>query len=139
VLAGAGGAADHAMGALLRFSERLRVPVATTFLGKGVFPDDHPNALGTIGLMVKDHANFGFDRADVVVAVGYDLVEYAPSRWNPQRDKQIVRVHPTVAEVDANYALAVGPHSSSGEARGATGEASHVDPDRGADPARAPV
>src|SRR2546426_1106129 len=54
VLAGAGVARDHAMGSLLRFSERLQVPVATTFLGKGVFPDDHPNALGTIGFMAKD-------------------------------------------------------------------------------------
>src|SRR5438034_7085628 len=112
VLAGAGVARDHAMGSLLRFSERLQVPVATTFLGKGVFPDDHPNALGTIGLMVKDHANFGFDRADVVIAVGYDLVEYSPSRWNPARDKRIVHVHRTVAEVDANYSLAVGVQGS---------------------------
>jgi acetolactate synthase I/II/III large subunit len=115
VLAGAGVARDHAMGSLLRFSERLQVPVATTFLGKGVFPDDHPNALGTIGFMVKDYANFGFDTADVVVAVGYDLVEYAPSRWNPARDKQIVHVHRTVAEVDAHYTLAVGLQGSIGE------------------------
>jgi len=115
VLAGAGVARDRAMGSLLRFSERLQVPVATTFLGKGVFPDDHPNALGTIGFMVKDHANFGFDRADVVVAAGYDLVEYAPARWNPARDKQIVHVHRTVAEVDANYTLAVGLQGSIGE------------------------
>jgi acetolactate synthase-1/2/3 large subunit len=64
---------------------------------------------------VKDYANFGFDRADVVVAVGYDLVEYAPSRWNPARDKQIVHVHRTVAEVDANYTLAVGLQGSIGE------------------------
>ena len=115
VLAGAGVARDQAMASLLRFSERLQVPVASTFLGKGVFPDDHPNALGTIGFMVKDYANFGFDRADVVVAVGYDLVEYAPSRWNPARDKQIVHVHRTVAEVDANYTLAVGLQGSIGE------------------------
>ena len=115
VLAGAGVARDQAMASLVRFSERLQVPVATTFLGKGVFPDDHPNALGTIGFMVKDYANFGFDRADVVVAVGYDLVEYAPSRWNPASDKQIVHVHRTVAEVDANYTLAVGLQGSIGE------------------------
>ncbi|MGZ4150294.1 MAG: thiamine pyrophosphate-binding protein, partial [Actinomycetota bacterium] len=87
VLAGAGVARDGAMAALVRFSERLGVPVATTFQGKGVFPDDHPNALGTIGFMVKDYANFGFDRADLVVAAGYDLVEYAPARWNPAGDK----------------------------------------------------
>jgi acetolactate synthase-1/2/3 large subunit len=108
VLAGPGVARDGATDALIRFSERLSLPVATTFLGKGVFPDDHSNALGTIGFMVKDYANFGFDRADVVVAVGYDLVEYSPSRWNPLGDKRIVHVHRTVAEVDACYALAVG-------------------------------
>jgi acetolactate synthase-1/2/3 large subunit len=115
VLAGPGVARDGAADALIRFSERLGLPVATTFLGKGVFPDDHPNALGTIGFMVKDYANFGFDRADAVVAVGYDLVEYAPSRWNPLRDKQIVHVHRTVAEVDAHYTLAVGLQASIGD------------------------
>ncbi len=87
VLAGPGVARDGAAEALIRFSERLNLPVATTFLGKGVFPDSHPNALGTIGFMVKDYVNFGFDRADVVVAVGYDLVEYSPVRWNPLADK----------------------------------------------------
>jgi acetolactate synthase I/II/III large subunit len=136
VLAGAGVARDGARDDLIRFSERLNLPVATTFLGKGVFPDDHPNALGTIGFMVKDYANFGFDRADVVIAVGYDLVEYAPSRWNPHRDKQIVHVHRTVAEVDANYALAVGLQSSIGEALDAIGDASQMHPDRGEPPAR---
>jgi acetolactate synthase I/II/III large subunit len=78
VLAGPGVARDGAMDALVAFSEAMNLPVATTFLGKGVFPDDHPNALGTIGFMVRDYANFGFEAADVVVAVGYDLVEYAP-------------------------------------------------------------
>jgi acetolactate synthase-1/2/3 large subunit len=136
VLAGAGVARDGARDALVRFSERLNLPVATTFLGKGVFPDDHPNALGTIGFMVKDYANFGFDRADVVVAVGYDLVEYAPSRWNPHRDKQIVHVHRTVAEVDANYALAVGLQSSIAEALDAIADASEVHAGRGDPPAR---
>src|SRR5512132_1672648 len=130
VLAGAGVARDQAMASLLRFSERLQVPVATTFLGKGVFPDDHPNALGTIGFMVKDYANFGFDRADVVVAVGYDLVEYAPSRWNPARDKQIIHVHRTVAEVDEHYPLEVGLQGSIGEALDAIADASAGDRER---------
>src|SRR5215470_790253 len=135
VLAGAGVARDGARDALIRFSERLNLPVATTFLGKGVFPDDHPNALGTIGFMVKDYANFGFDEADVVVAVGYDLVEYAPSRWNPARDKRIIHVHRTVAEVDAHYTLAVGLQSSIREALDAIAEASEVHADRGDPPA----
>jgi acetolactate synthase-1/2/3 large subunit len=118
------------MDALLRFSERLRIPVATTFLGKGVFPDDHEHALGTIGFMVHDYANFGFDRADVVVAVGYDLVEYSPSRWNPDRDKRIVHVHRTVAEVDANYELEVGLQGSISEALDEIAAKSSIHADR---------
>jgi acetolactate synthase-1/2/3 large subunit len=125
VLAGPGVARDGATDALIRFSEQLGLPVATTFLGKGVFPDDHPNALGTIGFMVKDYANFGFDRADAVVAVGYDLVEYSPSRWNPLRDKQIVHVHRTVAEVDAHYTLAVGLQASIGDSLDAIAAITH--------------
>jgi acetolactate synthase-1/2/3 large subunit len=131
VLAGPGVARDGATEALVRFSERLHIPVATTFLGKGVFPDDHPNALGTIGFMVKDYANFGFDRADVVVAVGYDLVEYSPSRWNPSADKRIVHIHRTVAEVDANYSLAVGVQGNIGETLDAIGAASYIHEIRG--------
>jgi acetolactate synthase-1/2/3 large subunit len=134
VLAGPGVARDGAGPALIRFSEQLNLPVATTFLGKGVFPDDHPNALGTIGFMVKDYANFGFDRADVVVAVGYDLVEYSPLRWNPNRDKRIVHVHRTVAEVDAHYALAVGLQGSIGETLDAIAAASDVHAVRGWSP-----
>jgi len=131
VLAGPGVARDGAAEALIRFSERLNLPVATTFLGKGVFPDSHPNALGTIGFMVKDYVNFGFDRADVVVAVGYDLVEYSPVRWNPLADKQIVHVHRTVAEVDAHYTLAVGLQGSIGETLDAICESSIVQQVRG--------
>jgi len=78
--------------------------------------------------MVKDYANFGFDRADVVVAVGYDIVEYAPARWNPARDKRIVHVHRTVAEVDENYQLEVGLQGSIGEALDAIAGASTIHP-----------
>ncbi|HYJ61363.1 MAG TPA: acetolactate synthase large subunit, partial [Actinomycetota bacterium] len=128
VLAGAGVARDGAMAELRRFSEALRIPVATTFQGKGVFPDDHQHALGTIGFMVKDYANFGFDRADVVVAVGYDLVEWSPVRWNPSGDKRIIHVHRTVAEVDAHYGLEVGLQGSIGESLVALAESGEIHP-----------
>lgn len=112
VLAGPGVVRDDAVEALHRFVEALNVPVATTFAGKGVFPDDHANALGTLGFMEHDYVNFGFDAADLVIAVGYDLVEYAPARWNPERNKTILHIHQTPAEVDANYELAVGVQGS---------------------------
>jgi acetolactate synthase-1/2/3 large subunit len=134
VLAGSGVARDDATAALVRFAERLNLPVATTFQGKGAIPDDHPNALGTIGFMVKDYANFGFDEADVVVAVGYDLVEYAPARWNPDGDKAILHVHRTVAEVDANYTLTVGLQGSITETLDAIAAASATHPVSGSIP-----
>ncbi|MEX0984628.1 MAG: acetolactate synthase large subunit [Actinomycetota bacterium] len=134
VLAGAGVAREGSTEALLRFSERLGIPVTTTFQGKGSFPDDHPNALGTIGFMVKDYANFGFDRADVVVAVGYDLVEYSPQRWNPASDKKIIHVHRTVAEVDENYTLEVGLQGSIGGTLDAIAAAASIHPVSGTVP-----
>jgi acetolactate synthase-1/2/3 large subunit len=108
LLAGHGAARDDAGAALLALAEQWGVPVATTFHGKGVFPDDHPNALGAVGFMRHDYANFGFDAADVVVAVGYELQEFDPVKINPGRDKQIIHVHRFAAEVDDHYPVAVG-------------------------------
>jgi len=90
VLAGHGATRAGAGEALIRFSERLGLPVATTFHGKGVFPDDHPNVLGAVGFMHHDYVNFGFDEADVIISVGYELQEFDPIRINPEGDKRIL-------------------------------------------------
>jgi acetolactate synthase-1/2/3 large subunit len=108
VLAGHGAARADAGAALIRFAERLGVSVATTFHGKGVFPDDHPQALGAIGFMRHDYVNFGFDQADAIVTVGYELQEFDPVRINPQGDKQIIHIHRFPAEVDLHYNVSVG-------------------------------
>jgi acetolactate synthase-1/2/3 large subunit len=108
VLAGHGAARAGASKALIRFAQALNIPVATTFHGKGVFPDDHPLALGTVGFMRHDYVNFGFDRADVIVAVGYELQEFNPVRINPSGTTKIIHVHRFPAEVDAHYDVAVG-------------------------------
>jgi acetolactate synthase I/II/III large subunit len=111
LLAGHGAARDNAQDALIRFSEHLHIPVATTFMGKGVFPDRHPNALGTVGFMRRDYVNFGFDLADVLICVGYDLQEFDPIRINPKGDKKIIHISRYPAEVDAHYPVAVGIQS----------------------------
>ena len=108
VLAGHGAARAGAAGALRRFSEQLGLPVATTFHGKGVFPDDHANTLGAVGFMRHDYVNFGFDEADVIISVGYELQEFDPARVNPGRDKRIVHLSRLPAEVDASYDVEVG-------------------------------
>ena len=108
VLAGHGAARGNATAALVRFSEEFGIPVANTFHGKGVMPDDHPNTIGTLGFMRHDYVNFGFDNADAVIAVGYELQEFDPVRINPQADKKIIHIHRFPAEVDAHYSVDVG-------------------------------
>jgi len=108
VLAGHGAARGDATAALLRFSDELGVQVANTFHGKGVMPDDHPNSIGTLGFMRRDYVNFGFETADVVIAVGYELQEFDPVRINPAGDKKIIHIHRFPAEVDVHYPVSVG-------------------------------
>lgn len=108
VLAGHGAARSAATEALVRFSDELGIKVANSFHGKGVMPDDHPNSIGTLGFMRHDYVNFGFDNADVVIAVGYELQEFDPVRINPQGDKKIIHIHRFPAEVDMHYPVEVG-------------------------------
>jgi acetolactate synthase-1/2/3 large subunit len=108
LLAGHGAARSDATDALVRFSEKFGIPVANTFHGKGVMPDDHPNSIGALGFMRHDYVNFGFDNADVIIAVGYELQEFDPVRINPKADKKIIHIHRFPAEVDAHYSVDVG-------------------------------
>src|SRR5258705_4936832 len=108
VLVGNGVIRQRASGAVVAFIERLNLPAATTFMAKGAVPFSHPLSLRTIGLQARDPAAVGLDRADLVLCIGYDMVEYDPARWNPQRDKRIVHIDSAPAEVDGHYVLAAG-------------------------------
>ena len=108
ILAGHGVVRAGACGALAAFAEQLRIPVANTFMAKGVIPFRHPMALGSAGLQSKDHVALGFDKADVIICIGYDLVEYHPHLWHPTRDRTIVHIAQTPAEVDAHYPVRTG-------------------------------
>jgi len=121
VMAGNGVIRAGATDALVRFAETLNLPVATTFMAKGAIPWSHPNSLGAVGLQAHDYVGCGFDRADVVVCVGYDMVEYHPYLWNPNRDHQIVHIDSTPAEVDEHYIVAAGLIGDIGQALDAVG------------------
>ncbi|MFA5531264.1 MAG: acetolactate synthase large subunit [Thiohalomonadaceae bacterium] len=109
VLAGNGVVRAKAWQQLTDFAARLNIPVANTFMAKGVVPfAGNPHALGSAGLQSKDYVNCGFDKADVIICVGYDLVEYHPYLWHPTRDRIIIHIDSIPAEVDAYYPVAVG-------------------------------
>ncbi|MCF6212066.1 MAG: acetolactate synthase large subunit [Gammaproteobacteria bacterium] len=108
ILAGNGVVRAGAWENLAAFAERLQIPVANTFMAKGVVPFRHPMALGSAGLQSQDYINFGFEHADVIICVGYDLVEYHPYLWHPTRDRTLIHIDSSPAEVDAHYGISVG-------------------------------
>jgi len=108
ILAGNGVVRAGACEALAEFARKLNIPVANTFMAKGVIPFKHPMALGSAGLQANDYVNCGFNRADVIICIGYDLVEYHPYLWHPSRDRTLIHVDTTPAEVDAGYVISVG-------------------------------
>ena len=106
ILAGHGVARAGAANALTQFSETTGIPVATTYMGKGVISDRHPNALGVVGFMRHDFENFAFDKSDLIIAVGYELQEFAPARINPKLDTPVLHIHRFAQDTDAAYPVA---------------------------------
>ncbi len=106
ILAGNGVSRGDAAPALRAFAHATGMGVAATFMGKGVLDDEDPHWRGTVGMQARDYELAGFKDADVVITVGYDLVEHAPVNWNPKGDKTIVCIDTVAAEVDANFVTA---------------------------------
>jgi acetolactate synthase I/II/III large subunit len=103
VLAGNGVLRRGASADLRAFARGLHVPVAATFMGKGAVDDRSHLSLMAVGLQARDHVLSGFDRSDLVICVGYDLVEWGPAAWNPDGRKRIVHIDTQPAEIDAAY------------------------------------
>lgn len=70
ILAGGGVISSDATDELLTVAELLLAPVATTFMGKGAFPEIHPLSIGNIGMHGNPLANKLLLEADVMLAVG---------------------------------------------------------------------
>jgi len=103
IMVGNGAIRANASEALTEFAAQLNIPVANTFMGKGVIPYTHPLALWSVGLQLRDYINCGFDNTDLVIAIGYDLIEYSPKRWNPEGKIPIIHIGATPAEIDSSY------------------------------------
>ena len=111
ILAGNGVARRYAAGnpsveALRKFVERSRIPTTWTYMAKGVIDPNSDHALGPVGLQRPgaELANVPeLAKADLVIAIGYDLVEWAPVLWNPKSDKAVIHLDSTAAELDGHY------------------------------------
>lgn len=107
ILAGAGAVRGHAAAAVTELADRLHIPVVNTMMAKGIIPMDDKYSLLTIGIPQKDYVNQLFDRADVVIAIGYDIVECAPAKWGARENMTIVHIDSAPADVNKRYQPAV--------------------------------
>jgi acetolactate synthase-1/2/3 large subunit len=89
--------------ALTEFITTLNIPVVNTLMGKGALPYTHPLALWTLGLQQRDLISYAFEKCSLVIAVGYDLIEYSPKTWNPERTTPIIHIGMETAEIDSSY------------------------------------
>ena len=105
ILAGNGTIRKRASHRLRTLIKNLGVGVINTFMGKGSVSSDDEHSLFTIGLGSGDYNNLAIDESDLVIAIGYDLVEYSPSAWNriEKGQKNVIHIDYTPAEVDRNY------------------------------------
>ncbi|MEM1436131.1 MAG: acetolactate synthase large subunit [Pseudomonadota bacterium] len=103
ILAGNGCIRKRASSQLRRFCEATGIGVISTFMAKGAVDCDSPQCLYTVGLGTKDIMNLAIDDADLVLTLGFDMVEYHPSLWNPTGDKPIIHADFLPAEIDENY------------------------------------
>ena len=103
ILVGNGTIRAQASEALTEFATTLNIPVANTFMGKGAVPYTHPLSLWTVGLQQRDVITCAFEQSDLVIAVGYDLIEYSPKKWNPEGKTPIIHIGMEPAEIDSSY------------------------------------
>jgi len=103
ILAGNGVIRNRACEALQSFCSKTSIGVAHTFMGKGCVPYSQPESLMAVGLQARDYISCGFDAADLVIAIGYDIVEYHPRLWNPEKRAHILHIDRTPAETDGFY------------------------------------
>lgn len=103
ILAGNGAIRKRATTQLRILLEKTKLPICNTFMGKGAAGHQYDHNLLTIGLQSRDYVTCAFEQADVVVCIGYDIVEYSPRFWNPDGDKKIIHIDFEPAEVDYWY------------------------------------
>ena len=103
ILVGSDAVREDASEALTEMAETLRIPVVNTMMAKGMIPYTSPYSLWTVGIPQKDYANRVLESADLLICVGYDIVEYAPQRINPTRKTPILHINTTPAHINKHY------------------------------------
>lgn len=103
ILAGGGVKTSNAYSELYELSEMLQAPVATTLMGKGTFPENHPLSLGPVGMHGTPEANRLIIEADVILAVGLRFSDRTTGNVEEFcLDSKIIHIDIDEAEIEKN-------------------------------------
>ncbi|MBI4333852.1 MAG: thiamine pyrophosphate-binding protein [Chloroflexi bacterium] len=89
----------QAQAELIGLSELLAMPVAGAAGNKGIIPEDHPLALGVIGLHGRPYAHQTVREADLILALGAPFTEFATDRF----EHKIIPEHPRIIQIDIAF------------------------------------
>jgi acetolactate synthase-1/2/3 large subunit len=103
IIAGNGCVRKRASQHLRTLVELTKIGVLNTFMAKGAIDPESSHCLYTIGLGSKDIGSCAIDAADLVITIGFDMVEYHPQLWNPNGEKPIIHIDFIPAEIDSHY------------------------------------
>lgn len=104
IVAGNGVHTSFAHDAMRSFAERWGIPVATTYKGKSVIPEQHPLAVGTVGIYGHPVANEIVKDADAVLVLGAKLRSKDTSNWTLVRpDQRLIQID--IESLNTNWAL----------------------------------
>ncbi|MFQ5998122.1 MAG: biosynthetic-type acetolactate synthase large subunit [Candidatus Bathyarchaeia archaeon] len=92
ILVGGGARMSNAGPEIVRAAETLGIPVATTFIGKGAMPENHPLSLGTIGMHGRPYSNLLISQADLILAVGCRFSDRSTSSKEFGKNTTIVHI-----------------------------------------------
>ena len=103
IIVGHSAVRNRASKALTRFAEKMHIPVVNTMMAKGMIPMTSRYSMFTVGIPQRDYANKIIEESDLVIAVGYDIVEYAPQKWNKGRQHKILHIDTRPAHINRLY------------------------------------
>ena len=103
LIAGNGAIRKRSSKQLREFCERTNIPVVTTFMGKGAVNCESDYCISTVGLGAVDHGDIAIKNSDLVITLGYDMVEYHPKLWCRNASAKIIHIDFEAAEIDENY------------------------------------
>jgi acetolactate synthase-1/2/3 large subunit len=107
VIVGGSGWDAAASSAMVEFSERSGLPVVTSFRRTSLFPSDHPNYAGDLGIGPDPRLKARLENADLIILVGGRLSEMPSSSYTllqiPAPRQKLVHVYPGAEELGRVY------------------------------------